>query len=1383
MTFVNLHRHSQWSLLDGSGSGEQYAKRAVELGQHALALTDHGTLAGALEHVAACKDSGIMPIMGVEAYFRDNRLDHSPIKVTNDDGKEVSKAPPRYHLTLLAMNFNGWLNLSRLTSEAYATGFYYKPCIDWDILARYSQDIYCLGGCIGGRLSKLIQTGYEPDVINYISRMRSIFGDRFSLEIMPHDFDDQRVLNLNTLRVANEHGIPLAATGDTHYPFKDWSDTQDVMLMLSTGQTNEKRKRKREAGEDIYSMLKDNPTLYLMGEEDIMLAFAQYHPMLPADVVDKAIRHTGEIISGFTPFLMGRGIKMPTITRRIISKIDNWTDEKTAIVENSIGNLDEGDEDLVKTTLRRWAAEGLEEIKQLYPATHWFKHSITKYESQIEHEFDIFEKVGDHVWRYMIMVAGEIRYARSQEIVVGPGRGSAAGSLVAYLIGITDIDPIAYGLMFERFINENRKGMPDIDIDFMPGARGRDKVQAHTALIYDEPNSKNVINIAAYGTYGPKSALRAVCRVFDDLIDYVTADRYVKVLDALKPTDKIDLEECSERFSEIAEFKQRYPKLWIQAIRIEGHPYTQSVHASGVLVKPSNIEVPTAIKIDKETQERSIVTAWPDTRELLANYGFLKIDYLVIDGLVRQFDVMKALRERENTIVDLRTLPVRWDPFAVEEEIMEIFQKGMTLGIWQFEGRGTVPVLKAVKPENMHDLAAINALIRPGSRAAGDTEMYAKIKHGIEPLTYWHDAVEPALKNTYGLMVYQEQVMEVAVQLGGFTRTEADDLRKAMGKKYREGMAAVKKFLDELGFGPKFINKASTMVGEENALMIWDKTLAKGGYSFNACVSGDTVVCRGGAGRNAESPEITIKDLYDAQESRTPWGQKLRAGKLKLTHMEEDGQVRLGQFKKIVCNGLKPVYQINTWGGKSIKVTANHRLLTSDGYLRVDQMTVGTKLVVQGKREPYENQRRNGRGRGHVVGQSYEGQGFQDASANPSWLDGRTEALYEGRLKAIDCAHNKCVECHREGDVSDHSLEVAHRQTLEQCGGSYLKFHDASNLQVLCNSCHKKLDYIKGERKKRWTRGVPTIVDMISCITYAGEEIVYDIEMNTHEHNFIANGIVSHNSHAYAYALISYHDGKFKHMAPGDFYAGMLSNTKAKDMPMRLAGSMREGARFGIKILPPDINRSMTGFTVTDRHTILYGLEAVKGLGPAGVKEVIANRPYRGYADFDGKVPRKTCNKNARKALAGAGAFDAFGMRSMMSPPEMALNEEAYIGVKLSGKSDLETYAELVEATIHTEEEFDDALNGASLCVGGEVVGVKQVFTKKGDPMGFVTCAYGIDTYRITCFPPVWSIFSTMFVTGKVLFFEGVKDVSDQYGAGFIAKECIDLADLAARRI
>ncbi len=1088
---VELHRHSRWSMLDGSGDGELWANQASALGMQALSLTDHGTLSGILEHIEGCNKAGVIPISGLEAYFRDNRLE------------APTKESKRYHLTLLAMNFKGWVSLQRLSSEAYSSGFAqvqgigYKPHVDWDLLSRYSEGLYCVSGCYGGMFSNLVQVGHEPDVINHVHKMKSIFGENFSLEIQHHDFDGQRQLNIAAIRVANETGTPLTATGDPHYPFQEWGNMNDTMFMLATKTSQEKRRKKEAQGDDIYTMKQDNPTLYLMNGQQKADAYAKYHALIPQNIIAAAINHSGEIVSRFTPFTIDREIKMPQITRRIISKIDNWSP-----YAHDGEWLDTVDDDLLKKTLRKWADEGLDRLEDTYPKEHWEKFPMQMYEEQLEHEFDTFDQIGIHVWRYMAMAAGEIRWARENGVIVGPGRGSAAGSLVAYTTGITGIDPISYGLIFERFINPNRKGMPDIDVDFMPGPDGRDRVKQHTASVYGE---NNVIDIATFGTYGPKKAIMDVCRVFDDEITYMESDKIRKAID-LKPTDNLTLAECADRFPELGKFRDIYPSLFEMAQRIEGAPYSYSKHASGVLVKPPEIEIATAQRRNKDTGEFEKVTAWADHHEQLASFGWLKLDYLVIDGLVRQYEVIKSLRERDGIEIDLDGLAVRWDPLATDPEVMERFQRGATLGVWQMEGKATIPVLKAIKPDNMHDLAAINALIRPGPRGAGMTEKYAKIKNGQMPLTYWHDACEPALKNTYGLMIYQEQAMEICVQLAGFTRTEADDLRKAMGKKYREGMSAVKKFLRDLNYEEKFIHNASKMVGEENAIVIWDAILSFGGYSFNA-------------------------------------------------------------------------------------------------------------------------------------------------------------------------------------------------------------------------------------------------------------------------------------SHAYAYALISYHDMVLKVASPADFYSWLLTNTSSQKMAERLSATLREGSRFGIRILSPDINKSEPEFSVIDAKTILYGIGSVKGVGPAGLEAIFSQRPFRSYEDFAERIPPRLCNKNAKKALISVGAFDDWGMRVLMTEAEKASNEEQFLGIRISGKSDLEKYSDLIEETIHTEGEFDEAPHKTFMCVGGEITNVKTVRTKKGDQMGFVNLAFGVDSYRVTMFPQTWTRYAHQLQSGKIFLFEGVKEISETYGDGFVVNSVISVEEHAMNRM
>lgn len=1092
MPHVELHRHGKWSLLDGAGEAAQWAARAVEIGMPALSLSDHGSLTGILDHISACRDVGIVPIAACEFYFRDNRLLH------------VKENLKKYHITLLAMSLRGWRSLVRLSTDSYKPdSFYDRSCVDPELMARHSEDVYCLAGCVGGRLASHLLVGYEPEVVRFLNVLRSIYGDRLAIELQPHEDPKQVRVNLDSWRVAYDYSVPLVVTGDAHYPTIDWAPTQDVRLMCATKRTNLKTKAKEAAGEDVFTMHQDNPTLYLMSREEKRAAFQRFHPDLDLRVVDAALDHSGEIVSRFTPFALDKDIKMPRMTRRVLSQIDpdapTWRD----VGDKPLEWWDEQSDDLVRTTLRRWAYDGLAALRDLYPSSHWDKFPYEDYECQLEHEFSVFDEIGPHVTRYLVMAAGEIRWARTHDVIVGPARGSSAASLVCYCTGITEIDPISYGMIFERFINPGRRGMPDVDIDFMPGQRGRGKVMAHTASVYGE---SNVVDIAAFGTYGPKSAIRAVCRVFDDEVDYTVADTCSKALDVLDSTEKPDLNECAERFDVIARFKETYPHLWQHAIRLENHPFSYSRHASGVLVKRSSDEIPLATRTDKETGERVTVTAWPDTHELLANEGFLKLDYLVIDGLIRQHEILTALREREDSPVDLSALPVRWDPYATDPEVMEMFSKGLTDGVWQMAGKATVSVLKAVRPSDMFDLAAINAIIRPGPRGAGMVESYARRKHKLEPVEYWHDSLEEVLDWTYGLIIYHENVMQLAMTLADFTPTEADDLRKAMGKKYREGMKIVKKFLRDGGHEARFIQGASSRVGEEAATMIWNKVLAFGGYSF----------------------------------------------------------------------------------------------------------------------------------------------------AFP---------------------------------------------------------------------------------------------------------------------------------HAGAYGLISYHDMFLKVKAPADFYSWLLSYTKTEDMSARLGSAMREGRRFGVSIKPPSINHSDLNFKVLDAKTIVYGLESVKGVGAVGAKTIFEHRPYSSYQDFDERVPKREVNKSVKKALVGAGAFDEFSARRMLTEAERAAQEVDYMGVRLSVPSDADRHSGLIEETIHTEQEFDEAQDGEFLCVGGEITSIKATSTRaKGEAMGFVSLAFGSDNYRVTLFPAVWSYHLSKLIEGEVVLVEGVKEVSDKYGASFVAKNVITLGELLSMR-
>lgn len=768
-------------MLDGVGTAAQYAERAAHLGQPALALTDHGNMCGALHHIRACagKDSkgakiheAILPIVGVEAYFKPDR------------GLKDKENKENWHMVLLARNMVGFRNLLRLTSEGYTSGFYHKPCVDWELLHKYGEGLYALTACFKGFYPSVLREGTDRNASNCLDRLASVFNGNLAVEIMPHDFDSQRELNIALINAANAKGIPYVATVDAHYPYQDWADTQDVVLMLATGQSLDKRSAKREAGEDVYQF--DCDTLWLMSDVELEYTFAQYHPDISIEIVQRAIANTESIVSdNFGFYVIDRATKLP----------------KTNAVEDS------------KVTIARWCQEGLERIG---------KPDEVEYMLRLQTEMKVLTDKG--VLDYFVLVGDMVRWAKKQGIKVGAGRGSAAGCLVSYLIGITGIDPIAYGLMFERFLNPDRKGMPDIDIDFQDDRR--DEVKGYLAEKWGEDH---VSNIVSFSTFQPKAALQDVSRVLS--VPYEETRKMLNAID-LKPTDDSSLEDIRLSNQEVDAFAQLHPEVWRHAARLEGQIRNVSQHAAGVVITPGPVQ--DYMPVMRAKDGAGTVTAWSDSANfpIISDYGFVKIDVLSTDGLTKQQHAMDMVFERTGERIDLDDLEVTRNPYAVEERVMKAFTMGLTLGVFQFGSRGITQLLRQIEPATALDISAANALYRPGPLSEGVHAQYARRKNGREPVDYWHESVEPILKESFGLLIYQEQVMAICHELGGLTLAESDDMRKAIGKLYRQGPAKVREYMsqhfEKFAAGCRAHGLKDPMIDD-----IWEKIVAFGGYGFN----------------------------------------------------------------------------------------------------------------------------------------------------------------------------------------------------------------------------------------------------------------------------------------------------------------------------------------------------------------------------------------------------------------------------------------------------------------------------------------------------------------------------------------------------------------------
>jgi DNA polymerase-3 subunit alpha len=789
MQYIELHRHSDDSYLDGCSTATMFAERAAELGMWALAQTDHGNINGALKHMKACERFGIQPIMGIEAYYRPRVV------------REKEWQHRKWHLILLAQNLTGWHNLLRISSAAFGTqNFYQYPTVTDELLDLYHEGLICTTACVLGPLSYLIENSTNSYTEAWIELMAQRFKDRLYFEIQPHDFDRQRAVNKEIVSYASKWGIPLSVGGDAHYAYKGWVDTQKILILIGTNTTEaefEERAKKREAeGLDPYELWHDG--IHLLSTDEVLSRFASFHPGLPADVVYEAINNNENIARSIPPFLLDRSLKMP----------------------QGAPSQEEAER-----RVREWCREGMERIG---------KASDPVYEHQLEHELQIMRE--KKVFDYIYMTGDVVRWARSSDPLpseeqlkrpmrVGSSRGSAGASLVCFTARITGINPITHKLKFERFLNPGRKGLPDIDVDF-PDDR-RDEVKEYVARKYGRDH---VADIVAMQRFTPRAAIQDVARILG--IDYQITKA---VTDQFDPVNDEDLEAMREYRIGLDRWAHSYPEAWGHAVRLENHgdPLSRrlSKHAGGVIITPNQITeyMPTIRASEEDLTPR---TAWSETPRLsiVDDFGFCKWDFLSITGMTQQDRIVTMIAQRTGVEIDLDQLPVCMDPYDVEGDVMEVFKRGLTLGVWQFESAPITAFLKRARPQNIVDLSAVNALFRPGPMGSGGHNRYVKRKNGEESYEL-PEILQPVLSDTYSALCFQEQIMETFQVLCGYSAAQADDIRKEIDKLNRgksdQGRIRLAARYEE------FILKASEKIGEESAKAMWTEILPYTGYSFN----------------------------------------------------------------------------------------------------------------------------------------------------------------------------------------------------------------------------------------------------------------------------------------------------------------------------------------------------------------------------------------------------------------------------------------------------------------------------------------------------------------------------------------------------------------------
>lgn len=732
--FVHLHNHSHYSLLDGLTKIDELVSRANEEGAPAVAITDHGALYGAIEFYQKAKKAGIKPIIGFEAYLAPNSR-HD--KHTRADGRS-------YHLLLLAKNKTGYGNLIKLVSAAHIEGFYYKPRIDWELLTMHHEGIIACSACLGGEIPQHILNGDLEKAEKRIREYNELFGQgNYYLEIMDHpELEGQDKVNEQLIKFSKELGVPLVATNDVHYFKPEDAEAQDILLCLQNKKKIDDTDRMRMIGHGDYSMR-------------------------PAAEMEKAFAHVPEAIANTVKIADMCDLDLPLGEIQLpIFEVPAGYDENSYLryicelgLKKKYGIVKEGDGYVINPDDNR------------LPVTL----TLEKIVERLEYELGVVIKMG---WpAYFLIVSDFVNWAKDNKIVVGPGRGSAAGSLVCYLAGITNLDPLVYDLLFERFLNPDRISMPDIDMDFAD-------IRRADVLNYVETKygQDHVAQIITFGTMAARAAVRDVGRVLGAPYDY--CDKISKSIPMFTSLTKAiaEVPEVKDIYNNEAEGK----RILDFAKRLEGAARHTSTHACGVLITPKPLTEYVPIQY-ASSSDKTVISQY--SLHPVEDLGLLKMDFLGLKNLTIIESALRIIKKTRGTEIDIDNLPLD------DEATFRLFQLGETTGVFQFESSGMKRYLRDLKPSEFEDIIAMVALYRPGPMEW--IPDYIAGKHKQKAVAYLHPKLEPILARTYGVAIYQEQVMQISRALAGFTPGEADVLRKAMGKKIPALLAEQKeKFVD-----------------------------------------------------------------------------------------------------------------------------------------------------------------------------------------------------------------------------------------------------------------------------------------------------------------------------------------------------------------------------------------------------------------------------------------------------------------------------------------------------------------------------------------------------------------------------------------------------------
>lgn len=856
MSFVGLHIHSDYSLLDGASQLPALVDRAVELGMPAIALTDHGVMYGAIELIKTCRKKGIKPIIGNEMY------------VINGDVETNHKRIRKYHQVVLAKNTQGYKNLTKLTTisnlKGYqGTGIFARPCINKELLKQYREGLIVTSACLGGEVPQNILK-FDLERAREVAKWyKDVFGDDYYLEIQDHGSAEDRIVNVEIVKIARELDIKIIATNDSHFISCYDVEAHDALLCIQTKKLITEDKRLRYSG-----------TEYLKSADEMKQLFRDH---LSDEVIEDAIANTLEIAAKVQPYNIMDEPRIPDYPVPAGHTADSYLEEVTW----------EGLKDRLKCRSRN----------EIDPT----------YKERLKYELAMMQKMGFST--YFLVVWDYIKYARDRNIPVGPGRGSAAGSLVAYALKITNIDPVHHGLLFERFLNPERKSMPDIDTDFC--IERRDEMIKYVTEKYGKDN---VAQIITFNRMTSKAVLKDVARVLN--IPYAESDRMAKLIPVArgKPT-KLKVMISDETPS--PEFKEKYDtdplvRRWLDmAIRIEGTNKTFGVHAAGVVISSQPLDEIVPLQLNKEG---AVITQF--SMEDLESLGLLKMDFLGLKNLTTIQKTAELIKENQGVTLDVDELPLE-ERKALEiikkgtvnklpqdiQKTHKLFRDGHLEGIFQLESEGMRQIVRDLKPSGIEDISSILALYRPGPLDAGLIPMFINRKHGIDPIQYDHPLLEKILDETYGILVYQEQIMKTAQDLAGYSLGQADLLRRAMGKKKISEMQKHREI---------FIDGATKNgVAPQIAEHLFDQMVKFAEY----CLSYDTEVL------TVEYGPVAIGKIVE---------EKLNCS---VYTLDPNGYIYTQAIAQWHYRGIQEVFEYQLEDNTVIRATQDHKFMTEDNQM------------------------------------------------------------------------------------------------------------------------------------------------------------------------------------------------------------------------------------------------------------------------------------------------------------------------------------------------------------------------------------------------------------------------------------------------------------------